>query len=90
MERSLHKNLYHSETSAGETNIIRTVLNRMNPRHKFGVWLGVRNDSAECFVETAEGVFGARKVRRSEQQDRWDKEAINNVIGVPWRIVDGK
>ena len=64
-------------------------LNRMNPRHKFGVWLGVRNNSAECFVETADGVFGAREVRSIEQQDRWDKEAINNVIGVPRRIADG-
>ena len=27
---------------------------------------------------------------RLEQQDRWNKEAINNVNGVPWRIVDGK
>ena len=27
-------------------------LKRMNPRYKFGVWLGVRNNSAECFVGT--------------------------------------
>ena len=48
-------------------------LNRMNPRYRFGVWLGVRNHSAECFVGTAEGVFRVREVRRIEQQDRWDK-----------------
>ena len=65
-------------------------LNRTNPRYKFGVWLGVRNNSAECFAATAEGVFRAREVSRIEHQDRWDKEAINNVIGVPWRIADGK
>ena len=65
------------------------LLNRMNPGYKVGVWLGVRNNSAECFMEKAEGVFRAREVRRIEQQDRWDKEAINNVIGVPWRMVDG-
>ena len=39
---------------------------------------------------TAEGVFRALEVRRIEQQDRWDKEAINNVFGVLWRLVDGK
>ena len=65
-------------------------LNRMNPIYKFGVWLPVRNNSAESFEETAKGVFRAREVRRLEQQGRWDKEAINNVIGVPWRLVDGK
>ena len=50
-------------------------LNRMNSRYKFGVWLGVRSNSAECFVETAEGIFRVREIR-------WDKEAINSVIGV--------
>ena len=64
-------------------------LNKMNPRYKFGVWLGVRNNSAACFVGTAEGVFRAREVSRIEHQDTWDKEAINNVIEVPWRIADG-
>ena len=70
--------------------ISREPLNRMSPRYKFGVSLGVRINSAECFVGTAEGVFRAREVRRIEHQDRWDKEAINNVIGVPWRIADRK
>ena len=65
-------------------------LNRMNPRYKFGVWLGVTNNNAECFVETVEGVFRAREVRRIEHQNRWDNEAINNVIGVPSRIAGGK
>ena len=46
--------------------------------------------SAECFVGRAEGVFRAREVRRLGQQERRDKGAINNVIGVPWRMVDGK
>ena len=50
----------------------------------------MRNNSAECFVGRAEGVFRAREVRRIEQQDRWDKGAINNVIKVSRRMVDGK
>ena len=65
-------------------------LNSINPRYKFGVWLGVRINSAECFVETAEGVFRARDVRTIEHQNRWDKEAITNVIGVPWSIAYGQ
>ena len=91
----LHDKKQTQETVAfGEKVLARPIssepLNRMNPRYKFGVWLGVRSSSAECFVETAEGVFRAREVRRIEHQDRWDKEAINNVIGVLWRIADGK
>ena len=64
--------------------------NRMNPRYQYGIWLGMRNNSAECFIENAEGVFRAIEIRRLEPRDRWDREAINNVIGVPWRMNDGR
>ena len=65
-------------------------MNRMNPRHQYGVWLGMRNNSAECFIGNADGVFRARELRRLELQDRWETEAISSVIGVPWRMRDGK
>ena len=57
--------------------------NRMNPRYQYGVWLGMRNNSAECFIGNADGVFRAREIRRLELQDRWDTRAIHSVIGVP-------
>ena len=62
--------------------------NRMNTRYQYGVWLGMRNNSAECFIGNADGVFRAREIRRLEPQDRWDTDAINSVIGVVW--TDGK
>ena len=64
--------------------------NRMNPRYQYGVWLGMRNNSAECFIGNADGVFRAREIRRLEPQDRWDTRAIHSVIGVPWRMTDGR
>ena len=54
-------------------------INRTNPRYKFGIWLGMRNNSAECFIESADGAFRASEIRRLELQSRWDKEAANNV-----------
>ena len=59
-------------------------LNRMGSTYKLGVWLGVRSNSAECFVETAEKVYSERA------RSGGDKEAINSVIGVSWRSADGK
>ena len=50
----------------------------------------MRNNSAECFIGNEGGVFRAREIRRLEPRDRWDREAINNVIGVPWRMPDGR
>ena len=42
----------------------------MNPRYQYGVWLGMRNNSAECFIGNADGVFRAKEIRRLEPQDR--------------------
>ena len=34
-------------------------------------------------------LYRARDVRMIEHQDRWDKEAVNNVIRVPWLMASG-
>ena len=43
----------------GEKVLARRVttepLNRMNPRYQYGIWLGMRSNSAECFIGNAEG-----------------------------------
>ena len=65
-------------------------MNRMNPRYQCGVWHGMRNNSAECFNGNADGVFRGRQIWRLERQDRRDTEAINSVIGVLWRMTDGR
>ena len=84
-ERLHGKTLAQEFVPFGEKVLVRPIssepLNRMHPRYKFGVWLGVRNNGAECFVENAEGVFRVREVRRIEQQYSWDKEAIKMDCG---------
>ena len=61
----------------GEKVLARRVttapMNRMNPRYQYGIWLGMRNNSAECFIGSAGGVFRAREIRRLEPRDRWDR-----------------
>ena len=71
------------------TQISTDPMNRMNPTDQYGVWLGMQNNSAEYFFGDADGVFRIRQIRRLEL-GRWDKEAINSVIGVQWRMTDGK
>ena len=50
----------------------------------------MRNNSTICFSGKADGVFRAREIRTLEPQSRWDKEAVKNVVGVPWRMTDGR
>ena len=57
------------------TQMNRDPMNRMNPRYKYVIWLGMLNNSAECFI--ADGVFRAREIRRMEPRSRWDTEAFN-------------
>ena len=45
-------------------------MNRMNPRYQHGIWLGMRNNSAECFMGNADGVFRVREIRRLEPQSK--------------------
>ena len=65
--------------------ISKDPMNRMNPRYKFGIWLGT-----PCFIGNVDGVFRAREIKRLELQSRWDKEAVNNAIGALWRMTDGR
>ena len=88
--RSRHKSLSRLEKKVLARQITTDPRNRMNPRYQFGVWLGMRNNSAECFIGNADGVFRAREIRRLEPQDRWETEAIKSAIGVPSRMTDGK
>ena len=39
-------------------------MNRMSPRYKFWIQLGMRNNSATWFIGSADGVFRSREIRR--------------------------
>ena len=51
----------------------------MNPRDRFGIWLALTNDSAECFTGTSE---------TSGAKDWWDIAMLDDVIGVAWILAD--
>ena len=34
-------------------------MTRTNPRYQYGVWPGMRNNRAECFIGNADGVFSS-------------------------------
>ena len=67
-------------------HISTELMNTMSPRHKFGLWFGMRNNGAQCFSRHADGVLRAREIRRMEPQSRWRKESST----APWRLSDGK
>ena len=85
----------HNKFPFGEKELAKQITNRSHEQSESqtpssGFGLEFRNHSAECFIGNADGVFRAREIRRLEPQSRWDKDAVKNVIGVPWRMTDGR
>ena len=85
--RNRHKSLsrFVRKESVGEEDLNRT-------REQNESQIQVRNlardekNMAECFIGASHGVLRAREIRRLEPQSRWDREAINSVIGMPWML----
>jgi hypothetical protein len=58
---------------------------KLEPRWADGIWLGKRFESDEHYVgTTAGGITKCRAISQVPATDRWDKEAIERLTGVPW------
>ena len=62
----------------------------MNTRWGSGVWMGIREESNEAFIGTADGVIKTRSIRRKAGDQRWDKELFNSIKGTPWEPIPGR
>ena len=64
---------------------------KFDSRWREGVWPGVRLESGEPIIGTADGVVKAKDFRRKViLKDRWDKEMFSRFKGVPWEPVPGR
>ncbi len=50
-----------------------------------GVYLGVKGSTGEIIVGNLYGVWKTRTAQRRPKEERWEKENVNLVTGVPWR-----
>ena len=59
----------------------------LDARSPSGVWLGKRWKSSEHFIGTPQGVVKSYAVKRKPIEDRWNRAAIEAVVGTPWKMV---
>ncbi len=59
-------------------------------RVEMGVWLGQVCRTGENIIGTPKGTIKARSVRRLDNEQRWNFEAIASMGGTPWEPVPGK
>eukprot|EP00811_Abedinium_folium_P004028 NODE_13708_length_1151_cov_4.852539.p1 GENE.NODE_13708_length_1151_cov_4.852539~~NODE_13708_length_1151_cov_4.852539.p1 ORF type:complete len:227 (+),score=52.36 NODE_13708_length_1151_cov_4.852539:419-1099(+) len=57
---------------------------KMDPRWMAGIFLGRREESYEAIHNTVKGAEHARTMKRRVPEERWNMEAFNTFIGVPW------
>jgi len=59
----------------------------MGPRMKPGVFVGYHLSSNSYRVATADGfIQKSRALQSRPQEDRWDAEAIKNIVSTPWSL----
>jgi hypothetical protein len=51
-----------------------------------GIYLGVKGTTGEMIVGNKEGVWRTRTVRRKTLQERWTRENLEMIGGVPWQM----
>ena len=54
-----------------------------------GIFVGVRVESSELIILTHKGAIKVRAYRRKPEEERWDKEFMMSVKGLPWEPVPG-
>ena len=62
---------------------------KMDARWETGVWLGMREESNESIIGTRHGCIKVRSFKRKPESDRWQKEDIATMQGVPWEVIPG-
>ena len=64
---------------------------KFDSRWEEGVFLGVREESAEIIVGTPEGITKAKDFKRKASlKDRWNQEQVLAVKGTPWETMPGR
>lgn len=60
------------------------------PPKKLGFWLGTIERTEETSIGTTRGVIKCRTVSRLSDDDKWNGDLVNNMMGVPWQQVPGR
>ena len=60
------------------------------PAKRIGAWLGIIERTEDIIVGATFGVAKCRTVSRLTEEDRWSKELVLGMQGVPWQPVPGR
>ena len=61
--------------------------NKLDPRLKDGIFLGIREANDEMFIGTELGVVRTNTIYRRPEIERWNGEFMLKITGVPWKPI---
>ena len=64
--------------------------NKLDSRWEEGIYLGLKDESNELIVGNKEGVRKIRSWAKKPEGDRWAKEKLDEMKGVPWEPIPGR
>ncbi|MDA8583876.1 reverse transcriptase domain-containing protein, partial [bacterium] len=56
----------------------------LDPRYKYGVWLGIAGRSSEARIGTPDRLYRSTSVRRVPKEERWSSDALYAIEYTPW------
>ena len=59
-------------------------MEKIKPRWRFGIFIGVKRKSNEVMISTSEGIKNARSIRRRPFEKRWTRDSLDWVKWAPW------
>ena len=64
---------------------------KLKTRWESGVFLGIRDESAEVFIGTENGVVKVRTIKRKgSDEERWNLVQVDKMAGTPWEPQPGR
>ena len=61
--------------------------NKLDPRLRDGIFLGIREANDEMFIGTEHGVVRTNTFYRRPEVERWNGEFLLKIVGVPWKPI---
>jgi hypothetical protein len=61
-------------------------MNKLAPKFKYGIYVGVNPRTSESLVSNEHGTFRARTVRRLADDMKWDIAMMRGIQGMPWDL----
>ena len=66
-------------------------VSKLDSRWSTGQFLGIRDESNELLIGTAQGVLKVRTIRYYNNiLERWDPVSFSGIVGPPWEPVPGR